>query len=153
MWSEGDVEFAHEFFATTYRENDRQRTPDGHARGAREFREHFADFRTEVIGMLDFGDAVLSRVRFRGTYAGGWAGVDSVGTAVEVSGVDAFHFKDELVVDHWHEADHALMWEQLGVSLPPGWRSSRRRTRAPSANQETARCLPVHVLGASREAG
>lgn len=120
VWSEGDVAYAHEFFAPTYRENDRERTPDGHARGATAFREYFPDFRTEVIGLMDFGDVVVSRVVFRGTYAGGWAGVDSVGTATEVSGVDLFQFKDGLVVDHWHEADHELMWEQLGVPLPPG---------------------------------
>ena len=74
-------------------------------------------FRTEVIGLIDFGDVVVSRVVFRGTYAGGWVGVDSTGATTEVSGVDVFQFKDGLVFEHWHEADHELMWEQLGVSL------------------------------------
>ena len=120
VWSEGDVAYAHEFFAPQYRENDRERTPDGHARGALAFRAYFPDFRTEVIELMDFGDVVVSRVVFRGTYAGGWAGVDSVGTTTEVSGVDVFQFRDGLVFEHWHEADHELMWEQLGVALPPG---------------------------------
>ena len=120
VWSEGDVAFAHEFFAPNYRENDRERTPDGHARGAMAFRQYFPDFRTEVIGLMDFGDVVVSRVVFRGTYAGGWVGVESAGATTEVSGVDVFQFKDGLVFEHWHEADHELMWEQLGVILPPG---------------------------------
>ena len=120
VWTEADVAFAHEFFAPNYLENDRQRTPDGHARGATAFREYFPDFRTTVLGLMDFGAVVVSRVAFRGTYAGGWMGVDSVGTAIEVSGVDVFQFKDGLVFEHWHEADHELMWEQLGVTLPPG---------------------------------
>lgn len=120
VWSEGDVAFAFEFFTAPYRENERERTPDGHAGGAIAFREYFPDFRTEVVGLMDFGDVVVSRVVFRGTYAGGWAGVDSAGATIEVSGVDVFQFRDGLVFEHWHEADHELMWEQLGVALPPG---------------------------------
>jgi predicted ester cyclase len=54
------------------------------------FREYFSDFRTEVIGLLDFGDVVVSRVVFRGTCAGGWMGVHSAGATTEVSRVDVF---------------------------------------------------------------
>ncbi|MGA8847046.1 MAG: ester cyclase [Nocardioides sp.] len=120
VWSEGDVAFAHEFFASHYRENDRDRTPEGHAAGATAFRKYFPDFRAEVIGLKGFDDVVMSRVIFRGTYAGGWAGVHSPGAKIEVSGLDVFHFEGKLVHDHWHEADHEGMWEQLGVALPPG---------------------------------
>ncbi len=120
VWSEGDVAHARDFFAPHYRENDRDRTPDGHARGATAFRDYFPDFRAEVVGLMDFGAVVVSRVVFRGTYAGGWAGVGSAGATVEVSGIDVFQFKDDLVFEHWHEADHEMMWEQLGVNLPPG---------------------------------
>ncbi len=120
VWSENDVAFAHEFFAPSYRENDRDRTPDGHARGVLAFREYFPDFRAKVVGLMEFDDVVVVRVLFRGTYAGGWAGVETAGATIEVSGVDVFQFEDGLVVEHWHEADHELMWEQLGVALPPG---------------------------------
>ncbi len=109
-----------DFWRRVWSEGDRERTPDGRARGAIAFREYFPDFQTEVIGLMDFGDVVVSRVVFCGTYAGGWVGVDSAGATTEVSGVDVFQFKDGLVFEHWHEADHELMWEQLGVALPPG---------------------------------
>lgn len=120
VWSAGEVAFASEFFAPRYRVNDLERTPEDHARLVTGFREYFPDFRVEVVGLRDVGDVVVSRVRFSGTYAGGWAGVDTVGETISVSGLDVFHFRDDAVVEHWHEADHELMWEQLGVALPPG---------------------------------
>ncbi len=120
VWSDGDVAYAHDFFADQYRENDRDRTSGGHASGATAFREYFPDFRVEIVGLIDLGDVVASRVVYRGTYAGGWPGVDTIGATIEVGGVDVFQFRDRLVFEHWHEADHELMWEQLGVALPPG---------------------------------
>ncbi len=117
----------------------------GHAR-AMAFREYFPDFRTEVIGLMDFGDVVVSRVVFCGTYAGGWVGVDSAGATTEVSGVDVFLFKDGLVFEHWHEADHELMWEQhcgatqesSAVDLPPHIDTSGTRN-------DLAECFALHA--------
>lgn len=120
VWTLGEVEFAHEFFSSPYVENDRQRTPDSHAQGAAAFRRHFPDFRVEVTRVLTGEDFVVSRVVYRGTYAGGWPGVTTVGTEVTVTGLDLFRFEEGMVVEHLHEADHELLWEQLGVSLPPG---------------------------------
>lgn len=119
VWSEGDVEFASEFFAPTYLENERERTPGGHATGAREFRALFPDFAVAVTRLFSAGDLVVTRVRYHGTYAGGIPGIASTGQRIDVGGVDAFRFEGDKVAEHLHEADHEAMWEQLGVRLPP----------------------------------
>ena len=120
VWSAGEVEFAHEFFADPYLENDTQRTPKGHAQGAAAFRAIFPDFSAEVVRLISTGDVVVSRVRYRGTYAGGWAGVSRLGDSIEVTGLDVFYFQAGRVVEHLHEADHEGLWEQLGVTFPSG---------------------------------
>jgi len=120
VWTEGDVEFAHEFFAPAYSENGLDRTPTTHAEGATAFRSYFPDFSVEVVRLLAAGDIVADRVRYRGTYAGDWPGIDAAGVQVDVGGVDVFRFENDLVVEHLHEADHEAIWEQLGVRLPPG---------------------------------
>lgn len=119
VWSEGDVEFAHEFFQPAYRENERECTPAGHAIDAREFRALFPDFAVAVTRLFSAGDLVVTRVRYRGTYAGGIPGIEPAGQRVDVGGVDAFRFEGDKVAEHLHEADHEAMWEQLGVKLPP----------------------------------
>ena len=120
VWSVGQVQYAHEFFSDPYVENDRERTPEGHAKGAVAFREFFPDFTAEVVRLISTDNVVVSRVIYRGTYAGGWAGVSRVGTQVEVSGLDVFFFEAGVVVEHLHEADHEGLWEQLGVAFPSG---------------------------------
>lgn len=77
-------------------------------------------FRTEVWGLMDFGDVVVSRVR-----------VDSAGATTEVCGVDAFQFKDGLVFENWHEADHEL-GQQLGR---PSRRAKPRSVSCSSARE------------------
>jgi len=41
------------------------------------------------------------------------------GTSIEVSGIDIFRFRDDKVIEHWHEADHLEMFRQLGADVTP----------------------------------
>ena len=120
VWSEGDVAYAHEFFAQQYLENDRTRTPEAHGKAALGLREMFPDLSAEVVRVLVKDDVVVTRVRYRGTYSGGFPGVSAPGSVIDIGGLDVFRFDGGVVVEHLHEADHESLWEQLGVALPPG---------------------------------
>ncbi len=93
VWSEGDVAHAHEFFAKQYLENDRTRTPGAHGKAALGFRAMFPDLSTEVVRVLVKGDVVVTRVRYRGTYSGGFPGVSARGSTIDVGGLDVVPFR------------------------------------------------------------
>jgi predicted ester cyclase len=119
VWTEGEVDHAHDFFAAEYLQNESTVTPARHATDALAFRTLFPDLSVEVVRILGRGDVVVTRVRYRGTYAGGVPGIHPAGQRIDVRGVDVFRFEDGKVVEHLHEADHEALWEQLGVALPP----------------------------------
>lgn len=120
LWSEGDVAFAHQFYAPTFLQNGVERTPETFATGAAWFRSHFEGFTATVDRIFACGDSVVTRVVYTATHAREFPGVPVTGAHVEVTGLDVFRFEDGRVVEHLHEADHEAMWEQLGVRLPPG---------------------------------
>ena len=120
LWSEGDVEYAHEFYASTFLQNGVERTPEAFARGAAWFRSHFEDFSAVVDRVFVCDGAVVTRVLYAARHTGDFPGVPATGARVELSGLDVFRFENERVVEHLHEADHEAMWEQLGIKLPPG---------------------------------
>jgi len=121
LWTEGDVEYAHEFYAPEFGQNGATRTPERLAAGARSFREHFADFSAEVLRVIPCEGGVVTRVRYRARHVGDFAGLPATGRECDLTGLDVFLFgADGKVVEHLHEADHELMWDQLGVPIPGG---------------------------------
>ena len=120
VWSEHDVAFAREFYASRYTQNDRERTPEEFVKGAATFLEHFDGFSATVDRIVECDDVVVTRVVCRARHVRDFPGVPAVGAPVEITGLDVFRFEDGVVVEHLHEADHEAMWEQVGVRLPPG---------------------------------
>ena len=120
LWTEGDFSFAHEFYAPSFLVNGVERTPAQFARSAEAFRGHFDDMVVSVERVFLLDDGVVSRVRYRAHYSGGFSGLQVVGAGIDVTGLDVFRFEHGLVIEHLHEADHEALWEQLGVKLPPG---------------------------------
>jgi len=120
VWSEGDVAYALEFYAPSYLANGRETSAEAFAKGAATFLTHFEDFTATVDRVFRCGDAIVTRVVYRGQHVGDFPGVPAVGAPIEVTGLDVFRFVDGRVVEHLHEADHEAMWEQIGVRLPPG---------------------------------
>jgi predicted ester cyclase len=57
-------------------------------------------------------------VTYRGTHVGDFKAVPAVGKQIEISGLDIFEFDESgKVVDHWHEADHLLLYQQVGGEI------------------------------------
>jgi len=120
VWSDRDLEFAREFYAPRFTQNDRETTPDAFVRGADAFLKHFDGFETTVDRAFECDGIVVTRVVYRARHVRDFPGVPAVGAALEITGLDVFRFEHRLVVEHLHEADHEAMWEQIGVALPPG---------------------------------
>lgn len=117
LWSEGEVEFAHQFYAPTFLLNADHMTPAEFAAGAAAWLAHFTDFRADVDRIYPIDGGIVSRVVYRAMHTGDFKAVPAAGRTLEVTGLDIFRFADGLVFEHLHEANHELMWEQLGAEL------------------------------------
>jgi predicted ester cyclase len=117
VWSLGQVEHLHEFYAPRFRENDEELTPAEFAGHVLRWREKFPDFTAEVDRVFGWPGGIATRVVYRGTHLGDFAAPDvpATGRRVEASGLDVFEFADGRVVQHWHEADHYVLFDQLGA--------------------------------------
>ena len=54
-----------------------------------------------------------------GTHTGTYFGIEATGRTIEITGMDLFRICDGRIVEHWHEADHVAMFEQLGMEWKP----------------------------------
>lgn len=119
LWSNGRFELAEQFYAPVYRENLETATPAEFAEGAAAWRAHFADFRAELDEIFSVGNRVITRVTYRGVHTADFRLVPARGRTFEGSGIDIFEFDGDRVVQHWHEADHLVLFRQLGADLRP----------------------------------
>lgn len=115
LWSEGDVAVASAFYARSFRLNGKELTPERFAAGAEHWRAYFDGFRADVDFLFSCGDRVVSRVCYRGTHVRDFETVPAAGKSFTGSGIDIFEFSGNQVVEHWHETDHLLLFEQLGA--------------------------------------
>ena len=117
-WSQGQVEVLHEFYAPTFRENERPLTPDAFAAHLLAWRQKFPDFRAELDRVFLSPSVVTSRVIYSGTHRGDFSFLPATGRTFRASGLDVFEFgNDGKVVQHWHETDHWELFEQLGLPM------------------------------------
>ena len=121
LWSHGNVDVAADFYAPTYRENGVELTPQEFAKSARSWLDKFEDFSAEVQKLFSCGENVIvSRVRYRAKHVRDLKDVPASGRTTDMTGIDIFEFDEHgRVVDHWHEADHLLLFQQLGAELRP----------------------------------
>lgn len=121
FWSKGNLGAAADFYAPTYRENGVELTPEEFAIGAKSWMDKFEDFSAEVQKLLSCGDdVVVSRVRYRAKHVGDFKALPATGKTTDITGIDIFEFDENgRVVDHWHEADHLLLFQQMGAELQP----------------------------------
>lgn len=122
MWSEGDPHAVAGFYAPTFRLNGEEETVAEFAKGVATWRAHFEGFTADVDKLFTCGDVVVSRTIYRGRHVGDFRTVPATGKMIEASGIDIFEFEGSRVVDHWHEADHFEMFQQLGAEPRPAER-------------------------------
>ena len=118
-WTEARVDYLHEFYAPTFRENDETLTPGEFGGHIITWRQKFPDFAVTVDRIWSWPGGVATRVIFTGTHLGDFKVLPATGRETRQAGLDIFEFEGELVVQHWHETDHSVMWDQLGAVVVP----------------------------------
>ena len=92
---------------------------EGFQRNVARWRQAFPDWAARVDDAFAVGDKVVSRVTYHGTHRGVFAGLQPTERLIEVTGLDVFRIRDAKIVEHWHEADHFALFDQLGFTLVP----------------------------------
>lgn len=121
FWSKGNLGAAAEFYASPYRENGEELKPEDFTTAAKTWMDKFEGMSATVEKLWACGDRVVaSRVRYRGKHVGDFKSVLATGKEIEITGNDIFEFDEHgKVVDHWHEADHLLLYQQVGGEIRP----------------------------------
>lgn len=119
IWSRGEVAYATEFYAPTFRQNGKPVDAAEFAEGARAWRAKFEGFVATVDRVFTLEGGVVTQVTYRGRHVGDFTTVPATGKELEVTGLDVFLFEDSRCVEHLHEADHYTMFVQLGASPRP----------------------------------
>lgn len=120
VWCEGNVDAVAALYDPAAHLNGTPLNIEEFQQSVSDWFSTFPDFTTTVDEVFAAGDRVVTRVTYRGTHQGPWAGLPSTGRHFEVSGIDIFRFKAGKIVEHWHEADHFEMARQLGARVVPG---------------------------------
>jgi len=75
----------------------------------------FPDFVMQVEDCVIEGDRIVTRVTGRGTHEGEWMDIRPTGRVIRVKGINIDRIRDDLIVEHWGEADTIGMLMQMGV--------------------------------------
>jgi predicted ester cyclase len=75
----------------------------------------FPDLRLSIEEQVAEGDRVVTRVTFRGTHRGEFAGVAPTGREVAFAGTAVDRLADGKVVEMWHTANVHLLMQQIGA--------------------------------------
>lgn len=119
VWSRGEVEYATEFYAPTFRKNGEDVEAAEFAEGARAWRAKFEGFSAIVERLFSVDGGIVTWVTFRGRHTGDIERVPASGRDTEVTGLDVFLFEHDRCIEHLHEADHYTMFLQLGAPPTP----------------------------------
>jgi predicted ester cyclase len=119
VWSRGDVGYATEFYAPTFRKYGEAVDAAEFAEGARTWQAKFEGFGATVDRLFTVENGVVTQVTYRGRQIGDLQRVPATGKDTEVTGLDVFLFEDGRCIEHLHEADHYTMFVQLGAPPTP----------------------------------
>ncbi len=116
-WNKADLPFIGEFYTPTFiHDNGLNMTTERFKRRITGTWVTFPDLNITIDDIFSAGDnKVVTRITYTGTMLGPMDGVPANGKAIKMTGIDIFHFQNGKVVEHWHEADHLAMMEQLGL--------------------------------------
>jgi steroid delta-isomerase-like uncharacterized protein len=116
-WNKADLPVVDEFYAPTFlHDNGQTLTPERFKRRIVASRASLPDLHIAIDDLFSAGEnKVVSRVTYTGTMQGPLDGMPANGKRTTFTGIDIFHFRDGKVMEHWHEADHLGMLEQLGL--------------------------------------
>lgn len=119
VWCEASEDAVRELYAEGATENDEPIDRDEFAAAVTAWFAKFPDFTATVDDVFSAGERVVSRVTYRGTHRGAWAGLPATGRPVSALGLDVFTVRDGRIVEHWHSTDHYDLVVQLGGKVVP----------------------------------
>ena len=93
---------------------------DGIKQIANTFYTAFPDMQYIIEDMVAEGDKVAVRWTLTGIHKGELMGIPPSGVQVTFKGSSIIRFTGGKVVEIWSGFDASVMWQQLGVSPPPG---------------------------------
>jgi len=108
----GNVAALERYFAPTVRFNGVPDLASQIARSA-EIRRAFPDLEMTIDQQIAEGPWVATRVTFRGTHAGEFAGVPATSRRVEYAGTAMDRLEDGKVVEMWHAVNMHLLMRQI----------------------------------------
>ena len=118
VWNEGNVGALDELFHPAVHENGEALEIAQFRNAVVSLRTSFPDFKVTIEELIPLGaDRVVSRVTFRGTHRGNWAGLPASGRSFEVIGIDIFTVEAGQVTALWHSTDHYVIATQLGATM------------------------------------
>ena len=119
VWCEGSGDAALELYADDVLMDGEPLDRAAFAASVTSWFTKFPDFSTTVEDVLECGDRVVTRVTYRGTHQGTWAGLPATGRSFAAMGLDVFTVRDGRIAEHWHATDHYDLVVQLGGTVVP----------------------------------
>ena len=119
IWNEGDLDAVAACYASDCRHGENF-SIEKFQRNVARTRQAFPDFHVTVDDLFSVEDKVVSRVTYEGTHADTYAGLPASGKRINATGIDIYRISGGKIVEHWHEADHFTMFEQMGAVWRPG---------------------------------
>lgn len=77
----------------------------------------FPDFRVTLEDVIEEGDTLVGRFKYRGTFTEPLMGYPPTGDVVEMRSIDIWHVKDGLLFEHWDELNTLDFFMQLGAAV------------------------------------
>lgn len=74
----------------------------------------------EILDQIAEGDKVVTRLRARGRFVEGFAGIPPTGEELDVTAIAIHRIGNGQIVEHWSETDSLTAMQQLGVVPPVG---------------------------------
>lgn len=118
VWNEGNASELTNLFHPDVLENGEPVDIADFQQKVLSLRDSFPDFTVTIEELLPIDrDRAVSRVTYRGTHRGRWAGLPASGKSFEVVGIDIFTIDAGQVTALWHSTDHYDMAVQLGAIM------------------------------------
>ena len=76
----------------------------------------FPDFAVSADDVVEEGDTLVGRFRYRGTFTDAFMGYPPTGQQVELRSIDIWRVKDGQLVEHWDELNTLDFFTQLGAA-------------------------------------
>lgn len=84
------------------------------------FKSAFTNTTIRIEEIVEEGDTLAWRWRYRADHTGDFMGVPATGKQVAMSGISIFRFRDGKIVEGWNNMDMIGLMTQLGAVPAPG---------------------------------